>query len=166
MLLITWCNVFFGWFWLLNYISQVLREKIKPHFLRRVKSDIFLDSDAKKNELIVWLKLTAFQVWLLCHCCKNLIEILLINVWLMTFFWAQRKLYEAFLKRGLVHLAIEPKGSPLVAITVRSPYKKNIYTVHLPLHTCFLLLLRLTPTFLCGFPLCGVGYAHSLFFKN
>ena len=55
------------------------------------------------------------------------------NVLLMTFLWAQRKLYEAFLKSELVDLAIQPKKSPLVdsaiqpkrspltAITVRSP---------------------------------------------
>lgn len=39
----------------------------------------------------------------------------------MTFLSVQRKLYEAFLKSELVHLAIQPKGSPLAAITVRSP---------------------------------------------
>jgi hypothetical protein len=45
------------------------------------------------------------------------------DVLLMTFLWAQRKLYEAFLKSELVHLAVQPKGSPLAAITVRSPSK-------------------------------------------
>jgi len=44
------------------------------------------------------------------------------DVLLMTFLWAQRKLYEAFLKSELVHLAVQPKGSPLAAITVRSPF--------------------------------------------
>ncbi|CAO2044362.1 unnamed protein product [Urochloa humidicola] len=78
-------------------VAKELRERIKPYFLRRMKTEVFLDSDAseektlaKKNELIVWLKLTA----------------------------CQRKLYEAFLKSELVHLAIQPKGSPLAAITI------------------------------------------------
>nr|CAB3486296.1 unnamed protein product [Digitaria exilis] len=78
-------------------VAKELRERIKPYFLRRMKSEVFLDSGsseektlAKKNELIVWLKLTACQI----------------------------KLYEAFLKSELVHLAIQPKGSPLAAITI------------------------------------------------
>ncbi|XP_022680894.1 protein CHROMATIN REMODELING 24 isoform X2 [Setaria italica] len=78
-------------------VAKELRERIKPYFLRRMKSEVFLDSGAseektlaKKNELIVWLKLTP----------------------------CQRKLYEAFLKSELVHLAIQPKGSPLAAITI------------------------------------------------
>ncbi|OEL31638.1 Protein CHROMATIN REMODELING 24, partial [Dichanthelium oligosanthes] len=78
-------------------VAKELRERIKPYFLRRMKSEVFLDSGAseektlsKKNELIVWLKLTA----------------------------CQRKLYEAFLKSELVHLALQPKGSPLAAITI------------------------------------------------
>ncbi|WVZ56853.1 hypothetical protein U9M48_007325 [Paspalum notatum var. saurae] len=78
-------------------VAKELRERIKPFFLRRMKSEVFCDSGAseektlaKKNELIVWLKLTA----------------------------CQRKLYEAFLKSELVHLALQPKGSPLAAITI------------------------------------------------
>ncbi|TVU16734.1 hypothetical protein EJB05_40311 [Eragrostis curvula] len=78
-------------------VAKELRERIKPYFLRRMKSEVFLDSNtseekalAKKNELIVWLKLTA----------------------------CQRQLYEAFLKSELVHLALQPKGSPLAAITI------------------------------------------------
>ncbi|KAG2575965.1 hypothetical protein PVAP13_7KG359700 [Panicum virgatum] len=78
-------------------VAKELRERIKPYFLRRMKGEVFLDSGAseektlaKKNELIVWLKLTA----------------------------CQRKLYEAFLKSELVHLAVQPKGSPLAAITI------------------------------------------------
>ncbi|KAK3141042.1 hypothetical protein QOZ80_4BG0328830 [Eleusine coracana subsp. coracana] len=78
-------------------VATELRERIKPYFLRRMKSEVFLDSGAseentlaKKNELIVWLKLTA----------------------------CQRQLYEAFLKSELVHLALQPKGSPLAAITI------------------------------------------------
>jgi len=64
------------------------------------------------------------------------------DVLLMTFLWAQRKLYEAFLKSELVHLAVQPKGSPLAAITVRSPSKFFFLycdTVYLPLPTYFLL---------------------------
>ncbi|KAL6651710.1 hypothetical protein ACP70R_010635 [Stipagrostis hirtigluma subsp. patula] len=78
-------------------VAKELRERIKPYFLRRMKSEVFLDSGAseektlaKKNELIVWLKLTTLQ----------------------------RQLYEAFLKSELVHLAVQPKGSPLAAITI------------------------------------------------
>ena len=47
---------------------QELRERIKPYFLRRLKSEVFVDDDAtsaklsKKNEIIVWLKLTSCQV--------------------------------------------------------------------------------------------------------
>ncbi|CAO2044363.1 unnamed protein product [Urochloa humidicola] len=50
-------------------VAKELRERIKPYFLRRMKTEVFLDSDAseektlaKKNELIVWLKLTACQI--------------------------------------------------------------------------------------------------------
>ncbi|XP_062184522.1 SNF2 domain-containing protein ENL1-like [Phragmites australis] len=72
-------------------VAKELRERIKPYFLRRMKSEVFLEKElGKKNELIVWLKLTA----------------------------CQRQLYEAFLKSELVHLAIQPKGSPLAAITI------------------------------------------------
>ncbi|KAG2537572.1 hypothetical protein PVAP13_9NG309000 [Panicum virgatum] len=78
-------------------VAKELRERIKPYFMRHMKSEVFLDSGtseektlAKKNELIVWLKLTA----------------------------CQRKLYKAFLKSGLVHLDVQPKGSPLAAITI------------------------------------------------
>lgn len=48
---------------------QELRERIKPYFLRRLKSEVFLLEDAvnaakvpKKNEIIVWLKLASMQV--------------------------------------------------------------------------------------------------------
>ncbi|KAL6844258.1 hypothetical protein ACP4OV_025931 [Aristida adscensionis] len=78
-------------------VAKELRERIKPYFLRRMKSEVFLDTGAveektlaKKNELIVWLKLTSLQ----------------------------RQLYEAFLKSELVYLAVQPKGSPLAAITI------------------------------------------------
>ncbi|KAK1324233.1 DNA repair and recombination protein RAD54 [Acorus calamus] len=76
-------------------VAQKLRERIKPYFLRRLKSEVFLGSDAtkgasfpKKNEIIVWLRLT--------HC--------------------QRQLYEAFLKSEQATSAIN--GSPLAALTV------------------------------------------------
>lgn len=50
-------------------ISQELRECIQPYFLRRMKSEVF-NEDAnegntklsKKNEMIVWLRLTTCQV--------------------------------------------------------------------------------------------------------
>lgn len=78
-------------------VAKELRERIKPYFLRRLKSEVVFDTGAseektlaKKNELIVWLKLTP----------------------------CQRKLYEAFLNSELVHLALQPKASPLAAITI------------------------------------------------
>lgn len=54
----------------LGYIfQQKLRECIKPYFLRRLKNDVFNeDADpnnpklSKKNEMIVWLRLTSCQV--------------------------------------------------------------------------------------------------------
>ncbi|KAK1629732.1 hypothetical protein QYE76_004047 [Lolium multiflorum] len=73
-----------------------LRERIKPYFLRRTKSEVFLETGLtddkqlpKKNELVIWLKLTD----------------------------RQRQLYKAFLKCELVHLAAS-RGNPLAAITV------------------------------------------------
>ncbi|XBI60835.1 hypothetical protein VPH35_041711 [Triticum aestivum] len=76
-------------------VAKALRERIKPYFLRRMKSEVFLDTGSaddkklsKKNELIVWLRLTA----------------------------CQRQLYEAFLNSDLVHSSMQ--GSPLAAITV------------------------------------------------
>lgn len=44
-------------------------------------------------------------------------------IFTVTFLWMQRKLYEAFLKSELVHLALQPKASPLAAITVRIIFK-------------------------------------------
>lgn len=76
-------------------VAKALRERIKPYFLRRMKSEVFLDTGSaddkklsKKTELIVWLRLTA----------------------------CQRQLYEAFLNSDLVHSSMQ--GSPLAAITV------------------------------------------------
>ncbi|KAK6922790.1 Helicase, C-terminal [Dillenia turbinata] len=75
-------------------VAKELREWIQPYFLRRLKSEIFRENDSttsglsKKNEIIVWLRLT--------HC--------------------QRQLYEAFLKSELVFSAFD--GSPLAALTI------------------------------------------------
>ncbi|KAJ0969486.1 hypothetical protein J5N97_022363 [Dioscorea zingiberensis] len=76
-------------------IAKELRNHIKPHFLRRLKSEVFSEDDttkdaklSKKTELIVWLKLTS----------------------------CQRQLYEAFLKSEMVHSSIS--GSPLAALTI------------------------------------------------
>ncbi|KAF3336752.1 DNA excision repair protein ERCC-6-like isoform X1 [Carex littledalei] len=76
-------------------VARELRERIKPYFLRRLKSEVFGKENVetkvempKKNELIVWLKLTP----------------------------CQRQLYEAFLNSELVHNAVG--GSPLAAITI------------------------------------------------
>lgn len=76
-------------------VAKDLREKIQPYFLRRLKSEVFCQENAetdsklsKKNEIIVWLKLTT----------------------------CQRKIYEAFLKSEIVLSAFD--GSPLAALTI------------------------------------------------
>ncbi|PSS26584.1 Protein CHROMATIN REMODELING like [Actinidia chinensis var. chinensis] len=76
-------------------VAKELREHIQPYFLRRLKSEVFREDDttegtklSKKNEIIVWLKLTS----------------------------CQQQLYEAFLKSELVLSAFD--GSPLAALTV------------------------------------------------
>ncbi|KAJ7948086.1 chromatin remodeling 24 [Quillaja saponaria] len=76
-------------------VAKELRDRIQPYFLRRLKSEVFnQDNDktnaklSKKNEMIVWLRLTR----------------------------CQRQLYEAFLKSELVLSAFD--GSPLAALTI------------------------------------------------
>lgn len=76
-------------------VAKELREKIQPYFLRRLKSEVFSEDDSssssklsKKNEIIVWLKLTR----------------------------CQRQIYEAFLKSEIVLSAFD--GSPLAALTI------------------------------------------------
>ncbi|PSS30202.1 Protein CHROMATIN REMODELING like [Actinidia chinensis var. chinensis] len=76
-------------------VAKELREHIRPYFLRRLKSEVFREDGtteatklSKKNEIIVWLKLTS----------------------------CQRQLYEAFLKSELVLSAFD--GSPLAALTI------------------------------------------------
>ncbi|XP_024007078.1 protein CHROMATIN REMODELING 24 isoform X2 [Eutrema salsugineum] len=74
-------------------VAKNLREHIQPFFLRRLKSEVFGDDDAtsklsKKDEIVVWLRLTA----------------------------CQRQLYEAFLKSEIVLSAFD--GSPLAALTI------------------------------------------------
>ncbi|CAA7396762.1 unnamed protein product [Spirodela intermedia] len=76
--------------------AKNLRERIKPFFLRRLKSEVFLEKDSlksarlsEKNEIIVWLKLSQIQ----------------------------RQLYEAFLGSELVNFS-KVTGSPLAALTV------------------------------------------------
>ncbi|XP_051147249.1 protein CHROMATIN REMODELING 24 [Andrographis paniculata] len=71
-------------------VAKKLRDCIQPYFLRRMKSEVFGDDNtlSKKNEIIVWLRLTQ----------------------------CQRQLYEAFLKSEIVISAFD--GSPLAAITI------------------------------------------------
>ncbi|KAL8500924.1 hypothetical protein ACS0TY_020493 [Phlomoides rotata] len=71
-------------------VAKDLRDYIQPYFLRRLKSEVFQDDTtlSKKNEIIVWLRLTQ----------------------------CQRQLYEAFLKSEIVLSAFD--GSPLAAITI------------------------------------------------
>ncbi|KAM7277023.1 hypothetical protein ACFE04_018889 [Oxalis oulophora] len=76
-------------------VAKELRDRIQPYFLRRLKSEVFDEDDAtktaklsKKNEMIVWLRLTD----------------------------CQRKIYEAYLKSEIVLSAFD--GSPLAALTI------------------------------------------------
>ncbi|KAM0069360.1 putative DNA helicase chromatin remodeling SNF2 family [Helianthus debilis subsp. tardiflorus] len=77
-------------------VAQDLRNCIQPYFLRRLKSEVFREDSgntntaklSKKNEIIVWLRLSR----------------------------CQRQLYEAFLKSEIVLSAFD--GSPLAAITI------------------------------------------------
>ncbi|CAN8251714.1 unnamed protein product [Cochlearia groenlandica] len=73
-------------------VAKNLREHIQPFFLRRLKSEVFGDDAtsklSKKDEIVVWLRLTA----------------------------CQRKLYEAFLNSEIVLSAFD--GSPLAALTI------------------------------------------------
>ncbi|KAK6140502.1 hypothetical protein DH2020_025757 [Rehmannia glutinosa] len=71
-------------------VAKDLRDCIQPYFLRRLKSEVFRDDStlSKKNEIIVWLRLTR----------------------------CQRQLYEAFLKSEIVLSACD--GSPLAALTI------------------------------------------------
>ena len=55
--------------WLFGTFLQELRERIQPYFLRRMKSEVFNEDNdqaatklSKKNDIIVWLKLTSCQV--------------------------------------------------------------------------------------------------------
>lgn len=75
--------------------AKELRERIQPYFLRRMKSEVFNEDNdqaatklSKKNDIIVWLRLTS----------------------------CQRQLYEAFLKSELALSAFD--GSVLAAITI------------------------------------------------
>ncbi|KAJ6353774.1 hypothetical protein OIU76_002737 [Salix suchowensis] len=75
-------------------VAKELRERIQPYFLRRLKNEVFKEDDdttaklSRKNEIIVWLRLTA----------------------------CQRQLYEAFLQSEIVLSAFD--GSPLAALTI------------------------------------------------
>ncbi|KAK4411111.1 protein CHROMATIN REMODELING 24 [Sesamum angolense] len=76
--------------WDYMILDEEFRECIQPFFLRRLKSEVFHDDTtlSKKNEIIVWLRLTR----------------------------CQRQLYEAFLKSEIVLSACD--GSPLAALTI------------------------------------------------
>ncbi|KAL9340324.1 hypothetical protein Peur_066543 [Populus x canadensis] len=75
-------------------VAMELRERIQPYFLHRMKNEVFKEDDAttaklsRKNEIIVWLRLTA----------------------------CQQQLYEAFLRSEIVLSAFD--GSPLAALTI------------------------------------------------
>ncbi|XP_010270309.1 PREDICTED: protein CHROMATIN REMODELING 24 isoform X2 [Nelumbo nucifera] len=76
-------------------VAKELRDRIEPYFLRRLKSEVILENEAtkgaklsKKNEVIVWLRLSP----------------------------CQRQLYEAFLNSELVLSSFD--GSPLAALTI------------------------------------------------
>ncbi|KAM7523482.1 hypothetical protein LguiA_013384 [Lonicera macranthoides] len=95
-----------------NALLQELRARIQPYFLRRMKNEVFCEDDAtssvklsKKNEIIVWLRLTS----------------------------CQRQLYEAFLKSELVLSAFD--GSPLAALTTlgRATFDASVPIPQIPL---------------------------------
>ncbi|KAK4772718.1 hypothetical protein SAY86_014493 [Trapa natans] len=75
-------------------VAKDLRERIQPYFLRRLKSEVFREDNdsvaklSKKNEVIVWLRLTS----------------------------CQRRIYEAYLNSELVLSAFY--DSPLAALTI------------------------------------------------
>lgn len=76
-------------------VAKVLRDRIQPYFLRRLKSEVFNQDNkntatklSQKREIIVWLQLTSIQ----------------------------RYLYEAFLRSEIVLSAFD--GSPLAALTI------------------------------------------------
>ncbi|KAL0863004.1 hypothetical protein Bca101_042122 [Brassica carinata] len=74
-------------------VAKNLREHIQPFFLRRLKSEVFGEDAttsklSKKDEIVVWLRLTA----------------------------CQRQIYEAFLNSEIVLSAFD--GSPLAALTI------------------------------------------------
>ncbi|KAH9612830.1 hypothetical protein KSS87_021563 [Heliosperma pusillum] len=78
-----------------SMVAKELRDRIQPYFLRRMKSEVFSEDGitestklSRKNEMIVWLRLTS----------------------------SQRHLYEAFLRSEIVLSAFD--GSPLAAITI------------------------------------------------
>ncbi|XP_074307947.1 protein CHROMATIN REMODELING 24 isoform X2 [Silene latifolia] len=78
-----------------SMVAKELRDRIQPYFLRRMKSEVFSEDGttestklSRKNEIIVWLRLTS----------------------------SQRHLYEAFLRSEIVLSAFD--GSPLAAITI------------------------------------------------
>lgn len=81
--------------WIGSKAAQELRERIQPYFLRRLKSEVFPQSGdsanrklSKKDDIIVWLKLTE----------------------------CQRQLYTAFLNSETAHSSVD--GSALAALTV------------------------------------------------
>ncbi|GKD81726.1 hypothetical protein Tco_1348565 [Tanacetum coccineum] len=83
-------------------VAQELRECIQPYFLRRLKDEVFHGDDgsntaklSKKNEIIVWLKLSNFQ----------------------------RQVYEGILKSEIAQSAFG--GSCLVALTVFFVYMND-----------------------------------------
>lgn len=100
-----------------------MRDTIQPYFLRRLKSEVFGEDSgkdtklSKKNEIIVWLKLTSCQVYFFygfsSHCLSQAAEPY--PFIFLRFFW-QRQIYEAFLKSEIVLSAFD--GSPLAALTV------------------------------------------------
>ncbi|GLJ37236.1 hypothetical protein SUGI_0755260 [Cryptomeria japonica] len=85
--------------WIGSKVAEDLRHKIQPYFLRRMKTQVFPESGdststklAKKDDIIVWLKLTGYQ----------------------------RQVYTAYLKSEAATKAYEPssKGRALAALTV------------------------------------------------
>ena len=126
------------------FTLQELRERIQPYFLRRLKNEVFKEDDAttaklsQKNEIIVWLRLTACQVWFNAHAwvCVHISCIQLIMQLLCLF--VQRQLYEAFLQSEIVLSAFD--GSPLAALTVLTLQLFCLYLFEMCKNTMILLV--------------------------
>lgn len=121
-----------------------------------MKSDVVFDTGAseektlaKKNELIVWLKLTSCQVWIWCHCYETFLELLINDYFYSDLSLDAEETIWSFSKKWVGSFSVAAKG-----ITVGCNHSKN------NLQSLFFIMMLLT--FLC---LWGWGVACSLIEK-